>query len=239
MASAQKSGIHALNSNVRAGTVQPAAPRLGGIARRIVRNFRDYGLRVTCGKSAAYLLRGVYFHQIYRIYRINLNRIAPAESSDSTQFIFRLLSPQDSGLIAQVEDIAEWLHGQMKSRIEAGQLCLVAMDGSKVAGFNLINLQEASMVLVNRRIPLRAGSAWSEHIAVLKEYRRSGLGADLRRSVFEVLRGRGIRRLYGGTLRSNIAALKLTRAVGFKEIGDLHYKKILSFEEWRFSRIRG
>lgn len=238
MASAQKPGIPALNSNVHAGTVQRPAPRLGGIARRIVRNFRDYGLRVTCGKSLAYLARGVYFHQVYRLYRINLTPIAPAATSHSTQFNFRLLSPQDSGLIAQVESIAEWLQGQMKSRIESGQLCLVAMDGSKVAGFNLINLQEASMVLVNRRVPLRAGSAWSEHIAVLKEYRRSGLGADLRRSVFELLRSRGIRRFYGGTLRSNIAALKLTRTVGFKEIGDLHYKKVLSFEEWRFRRVR-
>jgi GNAT superfamily N-acetyltransferase len=238
MASAQKPGIDSLNSEVHARTVQPAAPRMRGIARRLLRNFRDYGLRITCGKSLAYLLRGVYFHQVYRLYRINLNRIAPAVPSHSTQFTFRLLSPQDSGLIAQVENIAEWLHGQMKSRIEAGQLCLVAMDGAKIAGFNLINLREASMVLVNRRVPLRAGSAWSEHIAVLKEYRRSGLGADLRRSVFEVLRSRGIRRLYGGTLRSNIAALKLTRAVGFKEIGDLHYKKVLSFEEWRFRRIR-
>ncbi len=183
-------------------------------------------------------MRGVYFHQVYRLYRINLNQVAPTAPSNSTQFIFRLLSPQDSGLIAQVENIAEWLHGQLKSRIEAGQLCLVAMDGTKVAGFNLINLQEASMVLVNRSLPLRAGSAWSEHIAVLKEHRRSGLGADLRRGVFEVLRSRGIRRLYGGTLRSNIAALKLTRAVGFKEIGDLRYKKILSFEEWRFTRVR-
>ena len=239
MASAQKPGIDALNSEVDVGTVRHAAPRMRGIARRVVRNFRDYGLRITCGKSLAYLARGLYFHQVYRLYRINLNRIAPSEPSNSIQFTFRLLSQQDSGLIAQVEDIAEWLHGQLKNRIAAGQLCLVAMDGTKVAGFNLINLKEASMVLVNRRVALRPASAWSEHIAVLKDYRRSGLGADLRRSVFEVLRSRGIRRLYGGTLRSNTAALKLTRAVGFKEIGDLHYKKILSFEEWRFTRVRG
>jgi hypothetical protein len=31
----------------------------------------------------------------------------------------------------------------------------------------------------------------------------------------------------------------LARAVGFKEIGDIHYRKILSIEKWRFERVRG
>jgi GNAT superfamily N-acetyltransferase len=212
--------------------------KMRAIIHRVFRNISDYGWAITLQKAAAYLVRGVYFRQVYRIYRINLDTAHPAEDSAASEFTFRLLTPEDLDLIAQVEDTAEWLHGQIKSRLQAGHICLVALQGDKVAGFNLINLHEASLILVNRRVTLRKGSAWSEHIAVRKEFRKSGLGAQLRYRVFEALRSRGIHRLYGGTLRSNTVALKLTRAVGFKEIGDVHYLKILSFQEWRFERHR-
>lgn len=215
-----------------------AALKMRPILHRVLRNVSDYGWAITLQKIAAYLARGVYFRQSYRIYRIKLDPAGPAKDAGPSEFTFKLLTPGDTNLIAQVEETAEWLRGRMKNRLEAGNICLVALDGDKVAGFNLINLNEASLVLVNRRIKLRKGSAWSEHIAVRKEYRRSGLGAQLRFRVFEALRSRGIHRLYGGTLRSNTAALKLTRAVGFKEIGDIHYLKILSFQEWRFERLR-
>jgi GNAT superfamily N-acetyltransferase len=222
--------------------VAPTLPRamlkMRAIVHRVLRNLSDYGWAITLQKTAAYLARGIFFRQVYRIYRIKLDTASQAEDPGTSDFAFKLLTAQNTDLIAQVEETAEWLHGQIRKRLEAGNICLVALDGDKVAGFNLINLSEASLILVNRRIRLRKGSAWSEHIAVQKDYRKSGLGAQLRYRVFEELRSRGIHRLYGGTLRSNTAALRLTRAVGFREIGDIHYQKILSFQEWRFERLR-
>jgi GNAT superfamily N-acetyltransferase len=153
-------------------------------------------------------------------------------------FTYKLLNSQNTEMIAQVENTAEWLRGQVKERIEAGQLCLVALDGETVAGFNLINLKEAPLLLVNRVMQLPRETAWSEHIAVRKEYRRMGLGTQLRRRIFEVLKKGGIRRLYGGTLRSNTASLGLTKSAGFQVLGDIHYRKLLSFEKWRFRRLR-
>lgn len=140
-------------------------------------------------------------------------------------------------MIAQIEDIAEWMRSRLRRNIAAGQLCLVAMDEEEVAGFNLINFDQPLLVLINLRKNIRKGSAWSEHIAVKKQFRRTRLGSQLRYQIFDELKRRGIRRLYGGTLRSNTASLNLARSVGFKEISDIHYRKILFFANWRYRKV--
>jgi GNAT superfamily N-acetyltransferase len=215
-----------------------ASPGLSDLVHKFRRNAEDYGWNIALRKTFAYLVRAVYFQQVYRIYGINLDSTKPPEHFDKHNFTYKILTPQNVDMIAQVENIAEWLRGHVKKRIETGQLCLVALDGEKVAGFNLINLEQAVLILVNLKKDLRPGCAWSSHIAVKREYRRAGLGSQLRYRIFYELKKRGFRRLYGGTLRSNTASLKLTRSVGFKEIADVHYHKFLSFENWRYERVR-
>jgi GNAT superfamily N-acetyltransferase len=216
-----------------------AAPGLSRLSHKVQRNLEDYGWRTAAKKSVAYLLRAIYFQQAYRLYRIDLDDAKLPHDSNPHKFTFKILTVQNVGMIADVEDVAEWLRGQLNQKIAAGQLCMVALDGDKVAGFNLINFRQATLLLVNLQRKLRPGVAWSEHIAVKKEFRRTGLGSQLRYRIFEELRKRGFRRLYGGTLCSNTASLKLTRSVGFKEIGDIHYRKLFSFERWRYKRLRG
>lgn len=208
------------------------------LVHKIQRNLEDYGWRVTLRKILAYLVRWIYFRQAYRIYRIKLDEIKTPNYSGRQEFVFKLLTTRDLDLIAQVENTAEWLRGQLEGKIAGGQLCLVALQGDKVAGFNLISLEQASLILVNRKRKLRRGSAWSEHLTVQKEFRRAGLGTQLRYQIFEELKRRGTHRLYGGTLRSNTASLRLTRSIGFKEICDIHYRNVLSFEKWTLKRVR-
>lgn len=211
---------------------------LSGFAHKVHRNFQDYGWTITLKKTLAYLLRSIYFQQVYRIYRIDFDAATPLVDSSKHNFTFKILTPQNVDMIAQIENIAEWLRGQLTRAITEGQLCLVALDGDQVAGFNLIHFKHATLVLVNLRRTLRKGFAWSEHIAVKREFRKTGLGSQLRFRIFQELKRRGIRRLYGGTLRSNIASLSLARSVGFKKICDVQYHKILSFEKWRYKRLR-
>ncbi|HLJ23772.1 MAG TPA: GNAT family N-acetyltransferase [Candidatus Acidoferrales bacterium] len=235
----ERSGRSLSQGRVFAGPLHDlSTPRSRDLAQKVLRNLRDYGWRITLQKILAHLVRGIYFRQVYRIYRIRLDTTRAMDTVGGQGFTFQILTPQDTELIAQVEDIAEWLRGRIKQKLASGQLCLVALEGKKLAGFNLVNLKEASMQLVNLRVKLRSGAAWSEHIAVRKEFRRSGLGGQLRQRMFEILRSRGIRRFYGGTLPSNEAALRLTRSVGFQEIGDVQYEKLLSRENWHFKRIQ-
>jgi len=235
-----KSGPNVLNGHPAENfNSRNASPGLSGLARKVHRNLQDYGWRITIRKTSAYLIRSVYFRQVYRIYRINLEGLKPSVDSDKHHFTFKILTVQNVDMIAQIENIAEWLRGRLIEALTAGQLCLVALDGDEVAGFNLINFEHATLILVNLRKKLRRDFAWSEHIAVKKEFRKTGLGSQLRFRIFQELRRRGIRRLYGGTLRSNIASLSLARSVGFKEIGDIHYRKFFSIEKWRYKRVRG
>lgn len=235
-----KSGLTVLSGLSREDfSLGNASLGLSGLVHKVLRNLQDYGWRITAHKTLAYLARSVYFRQVYRIYRIRLDATKLLEGLSNHNFTFKILTPQNVDMIAQIENIAEWLRGQLTEAIAAGQLCLVALDGDEVAGFNLINFDRATLVLLNLKKKLRRDFAWSEHIAVKKKFRRTGLGSQLRYRIFQELKKRGIRRLYGGTLRSNTASLALTRSVGFKEIGDIYYRKILSFEKWRYKRVRG
>ena len=211
---------------------------LGSLLHKVRRNFQDYGWWTTARKTVAYLLRSVYFRQVFRLYRIDLAAVTPSQELENPVFKFKTLTEQDVEWIGQIENMAEWLSGQLRNEIAAGQLCLVALNGDEVAGFNLIRLDYANLPLVNLKKGLHRGCAWSEHIAVKRNFRRAGLGSQLRLRIFEELRQRGYRRLYGGTLRSNAASLSLARSLGFKEIGDIHYRTIFSFKKWWYTRVR-
>lgn len=126
----------------------------------------------------------------------------------------------------------------MKENLRAGALCLVALQGEKVAGFNLIGFGEVSMPLVNKQRIFRKGDAWSEQIAVMKDFRQLGLGSQLRYRIFEELGRRGYKRLYGGALTSNVGSLKLARKMGFREIIDIHYFRILGRDIWRYKKVK-
>jgi GNAT superfamily N-acetyltransferase len=135
--------------------------------------------------------------------------------------------------------MAEWLRGHLTRRIASGDLCVVALSGQALAGFNLVALAEEHMPLIHKRKILRRGQAWSSHIAVAKEFRRHGVASALRQRVFRELRNRGIHRLYGATLSDNVAALQLARSAGFRFFVDIHYARLLWWRWWRYRRVRG
>jgi GNAT superfamily N-acetyltransferase len=107
---------------------------------------------------------------------------------EENHFTFKILTSQNLDMISQIENIAEWLRGRLTEAVAAGQVCLVALDRDEVAGFNLINFDDATLVLVNLKKKLRSGVAWSEHIAVKKEFRKTGLGSQLRFRIFQELK---------------------------------------------------
>ena len=126
----------------------------------------------------------------------------------------------------------------MEEKLEKGGFCLVAMDGERMAGFNLVAFGEVYIPLLKMTKKLREGEAWSEQITVLKSYRRRNLASDIRSQVFNELKRKGFRELYGGTLRSNNASLGLARKVGFKEITDVHYRSILGSKKLQYEDLQ-
>jgi hypothetical protein len=55
--------------------------------------------------------------------------------------------------------------------------------------------------------------------------------------MFDELRGKGIRKFYGGTMPDNEANLRLTRTVGFRELFDIEYRNILTMKSWKYRKI--
>ncbi|MGZ9148331.1 MAG: N-acetyltransferase family protein [Candidatus Deferrimicrobiaceae bacterium] len=205
--------------------------------RKFTRNLRDYGIAITLRKSLGRLFGFLYDSTVYRIYGMDLEKSRVAQRPDGA-FTYRVIASSDTDCILQIEAMEEWLEGSLASKLAKGSLCLVAMDGNVVAGFNLVGFGEVHMPLVNGKRNFRNGSAWSEQITVNNKYRGKGLGSELRYRMFEELKRQGYKKFYGGTRSNNQANLKLTRKVGFKEIADIRYMKLLTMERWRLERVR-
>jgi len=206
--------------------------------RKFQRNLEDHGWSISLRKGLDYLLKPVYTHQVSRLYRIDLTKPHAPPELDGHGLIFRILAPNDDQAIEQIENVHEWFRGGLKESIKSGALCLTAFDGEFVAGFNLIGFGEVFMPLVNKKRNFAKAHAWSEQIAVHKKFRQRGLGAQLRYRIFDELRGRGFKRLYGGALTSNLASLKLARKVGFHEIVDIHYIREFGHDTWRYKKVK-
>ena len=212
--------------------------RVKTLYRKVQRNYEDYGLRVTLGKSLACLLMPFFERTVYRIYRADLDQPCPPIEPPDPDLEFQLLNVNDEAAIGEIEELTEWLHGSLRARMAGGDLCLVARSRKRVAGFNLVSAGEITIPLLRLKRRFRGGFAWSSQIFVSQNHRRQRLSLQLRYRIFRELQARSVRRLYGGTLASNVAALKAARKAGFTEVADIRYCRILRRRTWRCKRVR-
>ena len=202
------------------------------LARKIQRNFVDYGLSVTLKKGVLYPFSALFESRVYRIYSINLEALDDFECKNNN-FSYKFIGIKHIEIIRQIELMEEWLKGQVQERLEGKGICLVALDKERVAGFNLVSFGEIFIPLLTLTKVLPDNEAWSDQITVHHNYRRRGLASNLRFRIFRELKAKGITKLYGGALKSNIASLKLARRTGFREVSDIHYLKIFGFKKWK------
>ncbi len=201
--------------------------------RKTLRNINDYGFLYTLKRGIFYLLTPIYEKKVYKVYRIELKSFQQ-ETSGNSRFSFKLIEHNDTELIKQIESMEEWLSGKLVSKLKDKSLCMAALDKEKVAAFNLIDFGEIYIPLIKQKKILEKEEAWSEQITVHRKYRKMGLATELRYRVMAELKERGIIRLYGGTLKHNQAMLKLSRKLGFREIVDIHYRKLFFIKKWDY-----
>lgn len=205
--------------------------------RKFERNLQDHSLKVALRKSLAYPFRFAYERTTYCLYRIDLQRTVTEPPAEIEGVTFRFLKAADEACIRQVEQNSEWLSGTVKARLTAGALCIVALDGEHLAGFNLVSFGEVYMPLIHLQRRFRSDEAWSEQIATVKTSRRKGLAAQLRYRVFEELRRCGIRTFYGAALHDNLPSLKLAQRVGFRQFVEIRYTRLFTRRKWRYVRL--
>lgn len=178
-----------------------------------------------------------YERRILRVYRADLGRLATAAAPEPAGFEFRILRPDDPVLIPQVERYGEAFLGNVRARIAREAFCLAAVCEDRVVGFNLIGFGRVFLPAVYATQKCRPDAAWSELIYVRSDIRRGGLGSCLRLRSFAELRRRGIRKLYGGTLAHDEAALGFARATGFVEVAEIEYLRLFEGHTWRYRRV--
>lgn len=173
------------------------------------------------------LIYPIYYRRKYILYRADLNSSFDQIKTKKHPFTIRLIEEHEIQLLEQIVQMEEWLDPFFKKGGLSAGFCLAALDGSVVAGFNLVNLTRIRLPTVNYESTLRRGSAFSEQITVNRLYRGKGLGTALRYETMEILKKQGCRRLYGGTDASNHVNLALSKKVGLKSIANIHYQKVL------------
>jgi GNAT superfamily N-acetyltransferase len=203
---------------------------------KLKRNFDDYGLSFTIHKILGNIFKPIFYHQVYRVYGIVLED-ARSECDANINFDFVLLNKNDHGFIHQIEHMEEWLHGKLIDKLTAGGLCIAAIDNDRVAAFNLVAFGNVYVPLVEMNKQLKPDEAWSEQITVHKDYRKRGLASEIRNQVFNVLQQRGIKRFYGAALVNNTGSLKLAARVGFTELKDIHFYKVLGHRIWKYKGL--
>lgn len=210
---------------------------------KVRRVLEDHSWDVALGKVAMRLLAPIYESTVYRIYRMDLQkRLAAADSqqqiAEEDVFEFQVVGAQDTAQITEVENYAEWMRGEVAAKIAAGSLCLVAKQDEDQAGFNFVSSGTVHIPKLRLNRTFAPDCAWSEHIVVHRQFRRRGLATQLRMRMFHELARRGHKRLYGGAETWNTPSLSLARHLGFREIADIRFRRILGIKFWTVRRVR-
>jgi GNAT superfamily N-acetyltransferase len=202
---------------------------------KLRRHARDYGISHTLRTVALYPLAWLFVARSYRISRLDLTTVQPLDSGDKA-LQYRFITAADQEIIRQIEAMEEWLEGLITPKLEAGDLCVVAMDGNDVAGFKFVTFGRRIGIIDWTRAP-RPGTAWVYMVAVRRDLRGHGIASELRNRMAAELRRRGIARLYSGVMTFNVPSLRSQRKGGYREIVNVRFRRLLWFGWRRFDRI--
>ena len=194
--------------------------------KKYSRNFRDYGLWVSCKKSIAYLLRPVYQKTTYYLYELSLDDYVNPTIQIS-KYVFRNIDPTETFMIHQIEEMEEWLKGSLKAKLETNCLCMAVLDGERVVGINYVSIGEGNIPLLKLKVLTGPEKAWLLHNSISREYRRQGLSSQLRTHCNRELKARGIQRLYSAIQESNVASRQMAKKFSARVLVRAEYKRFL------------
>jgi len=206
--------------------------------KKFRRNLNDYGFFIATKKMITYPFEKIYRSKDYLIYKKDLREYVPNEKTNlSFEYKFYDNLNLDKKVVHQILSMEEWLTDKMESIIKHGGLCVVAFDGGKVAGFNLVSFKQVNIPLIELDRKFRVDQAWSEQITVSKDYRKHGLGSILRYKMFNELKERGFRAIYGGTMWDNWSNIELSKKVGFEIFVKVSFKRLFKNKKYTYHRI--
>jgi hypothetical protein len=194
------------------------------------RNLIDYGVGITLSKIISGLISPFYLQKELTFYEIDLNSEIIFEKKD-TRLSFAFLEGNDKDYIRQIGQMAEWLAGSLKARIENGAVCLAAIKGGEVLGFSLSGRGTVEIPNLKLRIQMNANEVWGEQISVKRQYRKLGISKGLRKYLYRDLQGRAVKNFYGHYAENNISSKMAVRNYTSDFLVAVRYRKVLSRED--------
>jgi GNAT superfamily N-acetyltransferase len=211
---------------------------LNVLLKKFKRNLGDYGFLIAVKKMITYPFEKVYKRKDYLIYKKDLRKYTLNEKTNlAFEYKFYDSYNMNDKIINQILSMEEWLMGKMEYILKHGGLCVVVHDGENVAGFNLVSFNKVYMPLLELTKRFRKDQAWSEQITVSKDYRNQGLGSILRYKMFNELKNRGYKALYGGTMWDNWSNIELSKKVGFEIFVKVSFKRLFNKKKYSYQRI--
>jgi ribosomal protein S18 acetylase RimI-like enzyme len=207
--------------------------RIDMYRKKWARNYTDYGLWISVKKTVAFMTQSIYHKILYYLYELDLNKYVEKEKM-KTNYIFKMIQPDEVDMIAQIEEMEEWLKGTFKKKLQDNCLCMVVLDGDKVIGFNYVAIGQATIPLLKLRIITGPKEAWSEQITVSSDYRRQGIGGQLRSHFYRELRSRDITALYGHRQEFNTASRESAKKFTAGVMVLAEYRNILGMQRLKF-----
>jgi len=206
--------------------------------KKFKRNLTDYGFLIAVKKMILFPFTDIYKKKDIYVYKKDLTKYEPVEKNNPTfKYVFFEKDNITESISNQLIGIEEWLFGKLDKILDNDGICLAAMDGDTVAGFNLVSFNEIYIPLVELKKKFRKNQAWSEQISVKKEYRKKGLGSILRYKMFNELKARGNKALYGSTMTDNISNIELSKKVGFEIFAKISFKRVFNSKKYKFEKV--
>jgi len=122
--------------------------------------------------------------------------------------VLRDMNPTDLAAIVRIEQRVHafpWSCGNFIDALKSNYVCKVYEVKDEILGYVVLMLAVDEAHLLN--------------ISIVAEYQRKGVGRGLLGEIMKIARSGNMRRMLLEVRPSNVAALGLYRAVGFREIG--------------------
>ena len=214
-----------------------AMMRLRNLKRKLRRNFYDYGFFVCLKKSLLYVFGIFYKNEVQTIYAIDINKDFRTPS-DNNHFIFKMVNPDDSEVLCQIEIMEEWLEGKLKSKLLTNGICFAFLDSARLIGFYLANKGDIIIPRLRLKLIMRPDEVWGEQITIHRDLRCKGLATDLKHRAYSELRNSGIKTIFGHSAAYNIASLKTVEKFHPNKAYKVNYLQIFNSNKVEFTEIR-
>lgn len=205
--------------------------------RKVIVSLGNLGVKYTIWRILEEtMFKKLFLFRSFVIYDKDLTKLNNVRlKNPKLKFLF--IFEDNSEILDKLEEISGFSRDLIMERLKTGSDCLVAMEGDKVVGFNMVSFGNIYIHYLEQYMNLLESETWNEQISISNQYRYKGVASDLRDVMFEHLKEKGYTRCIGGTLKINVKARMLARRTGFIEREKVTFIRVLKRKKYYSQKL--